>query len=43
MVAAMISGGLAPLEAWLDTRHGPGSFATMFRAPSFAAEPELVR
>ena len=43
IVAAMISGDLAPLEAWLDTRHGPGSFATMFRAPSSGAEPELVR
>ena len=43
IVAAMISGDLAPLEAWLDARHGPGSFARMFRAPSFGAEPELVR
>jgi hypothetical protein len=44
-VAAMISGDLAPLEAWLDTRHGPGSFVRLFRAPSFdsEAEPELVR
>jgi hypothetical protein len=43
IVAAMISGDLAPLEAWLDARHGPGSFARMFRAPSSGAEPELVR
>ena len=42
-IAAMISGDLAPLEAWLDTRHGPDSFARLFRAPSFDAEPELVR
>ena len=33
----MISGDLAPLEAWLDARHGPGSFARMFRAPTFVA------
>jgi hypothetical protein len=39
----MISGDLAALEAWLDARHGAGSFARMFRAPSFGAEPELVR
>ena len=25
IVAAMISGELAPLEAWLDTRHGPAA------------------
>jgi hypothetical protein len=43
IVAAMISGDIAPLEAWLDARHGPGSFARMFRAPSFVGEPELVR
>jgi hypothetical protein len=43
LVAAMISGDLAPLEAWLDARHGPGSFARLFRAPSFDAEPGLVR
>jgi hypothetical protein len=43
ITAAMISGDLAPLEAWLGTRHGPGSFAGMFRAPTFVGEPELVR
>ncbi|MGH3274711.1 MAG: hypothetical protein ACRDNZ_10400, partial [Streptosporangiaceae bacterium] len=43
VVTAMISGDLAPLEAWLDARHGPGSFARMFRAPSSGAELELVR
>jgi hypothetical protein len=41
-VAAMISGDLAPLEAWLDARHGPESFARLFRAPSFDTVPELV-
>ena len=39
ITTAMISGDIAPLEAWLDARHGPGSFARMFRAPSFGAEP----
>ena len=44
IVTAMISGNLAPLEAWLNARHGPGSFARMFRsAAGFAEEPELVR
>jgi hypothetical protein len=43
ITAAMISGDLAPLQAWLDARHGPGSFTRMFRAPSSGAEPELVR
>ena len=43
IVAAMISGDLAPLDAWLDARHGPGSFARMFRAPTSGAEPGLVR
>ncbi len=43
IVAAMISGDLTPLEAWLNARHGSGSFARMFRAPSSGAEPELVR
>jgi hypothetical protein len=42
-VAAMISGDLAPLEAWLDERHGPGCFVRMFRAPCFDTESELVR
>jgi hypothetical protein len=43
IVAAMISGDLAPLEAWLDARHGPGSFTRMVRAPTSGAEPGLVR
>jgi hypothetical protein len=43
IVAAMISGDLAPLEAWLDARHGPGSFTRIFRAPTSGAEPGLVR
>jgi hypothetical protein len=43
VVTAMISGDLAPLQAWLDARHGAGSFARMFRAPSSGTEPGLVR
>jgi hypothetical protein len=42
-IAAMISGDLAPLETWLDARRGPDSFVRLFRAPSFGAEPDLVR
>jgi hypothetical protein len=42
-LAAMIGGDPAPLEAWLDARQGTGSFARLFRVPSFDAEPELVR
>ncbi len=43
IITAMISGDLAPLEAWLDARHGADSFARMFRAAAFVGEPELVR
>ncbi len=43
IIAAMISGDITPLEAWLDARHGPGSFAGMFRAASFGGDPVLVR
>jgi hypothetical protein len=43
ITAAMISGDLAPLQAWLDARHGPDSFTRMFRAPSLRAKPEPVR
>ena len=43
IVAAMISGEVTPLGAWLDARHGPGAFARMFRAPASDTEPELVR
>jgi hypothetical protein len=42
-IAAMISGDLAALGTWLDMRHGPGSFARLFRAPSFDAVPGPVR
>jgi transcriptional regulator with XRE-family HTH domain len=36
-VTAMASGGLVPLEGWLDARHGPGFFARRFRTPAFDA------
>jgi hypothetical protein len=39
IVAAMITGDITPLEAWLDAWHGPGAFARMFRAASSGAEP----
>lgn len=42
-VAAIISGDLTPLEAWLDARHGSGCFARLFRAPSLDGEPQPVR
>jgi hypothetical protein len=35
VVRAMISGALAELAAWLDDRHGPHSFASIFRAPGY--------
>jgi hypothetical protein len=43
IVAAMISGDLAPLEAWLDARHGPDAFARKFRAPSSDMEPSVAK
>lgn len=39
LVTAMISGDLTELEQWLDTRHGPGSFATTFRSPAWNSAP----
>ena len=39
----MINGDLIPLGAWLTPGTVPESFARMFRAPAFDAEPELVR
>lgn len=45
LVTAMISGGLTELEQWLDARHGPGCFASTFRAPAWNSAPgprELV-
>lgn len=42
-ICAMLSGDLAPLEAWLDIRHGRGCFPRLFRGPSFDAVPKAVR
>jgi len=39
LVTAMISGDLTELEQWLDTRHGPGCFATTFRSPARNSAP----
>jgi hypothetical protein len=39
-VTAMISGDLTRLEQWLDTRHGPGCFASAFRAPAWTRPPK---
>lgn len=35
LLAAMISGRLAPLCAWLDARHGPGTFPALFQSPTY--------
>ncbi|WP_326642830.1 hypothetical protein OG884_18935 [Streptosporangium sp. NBC_01755] len=41
IVSSMISGRLAPLSAWLDQRHGPRTFAVLFRAASYRGpEPD---
>jgi hypothetical protein len=42
-VTAMASGGLVPLEGWLDARHGPGFFARRFRTPAFRRGGWAVR
>lgn len=43
ITAAMLSGNTAPLEAWLDARHGPEAFARLFRATSYGHEAEHDR
>ncbi|WP_406286113.1 hypothetical protein [Streptomyces sp. NBC_00209] len=35
LVAATISGDTSSLGAWLDERHGPGTFAGLFRTPGY--------
>lgn len=43
IMRAVISGSLASLSAWLDKRHGPGSFARLFRSASYGGpEPDVV-
>lgn len=41
LLAAIISGDTTALGAWLDARHGPGTFAGLFRTPGYF-EPELT-
>ncbi|MGC5364309.1 hypothetical protein ACPXCE_22005 [Streptomyces sp. DT24] len=40
LLAAMISGDVTALGAWLDDRHGPGTFTGLFRTPGYF-EPGL--
>ncbi|MEU9886797.1 hypothetical protein [Sphaerisporangium sp. NPDC051011] len=35
ILRAMISGSMGGLCAWLDQRHGPGTFARLFRSPAY--------
>ncbi|MBB5937923.1 hypothetical protein [Streptomyces zagrosensis] len=37
LLAAIISGDVAALGAWLDDRHGPGTFTGLFRTPGYFA------
>ncbi|MDH6701914.1 hypothetical protein [Streptomyces sp. MAA16] len=41
LLAAVISGDTTRLGAWLDDRHGPGTFAGLFRTPGYF-EPGLT-
>lgn len=41
ILAAIIGGDTTTLGAWLDERHGPGTFAGLFRASGYFA-PELT-
>jgi hypothetical protein len=38
---AVISGDVTALGAWLDDRHGPGTFTGLFRTPGYF-EPGLT-
>lgn len=35
LLAAIITGDMSELVAWLDARHGPGTFAGLFRTPGY--------
>lgn len=37
VVRATLTGDLAPLEHWLDTRYGPGEFVALFRSGTYAS------
>lgn len=39
LLAAIISGDLTALRAWLDERHGPGTFTGLFRTPGYFSLP----
>lgn len=41
LLAAIISGDVTALGAWLDDRHGPGTFMGLFRTPGYF-EPGLT-
>ncbi|MCX0245259.1 hypothetical protein [Streptomyces drozdowiczii] len=41
LLTAIISGNTTGLCAWLDDRHGPGTFAGLFRTPGYF-EPDLT-
>ncbi|WP_326598349.1 hypothetical protein [Streptomyces sp. NBC_01803] len=41
LLSAIISGDVGALGAWLDERHGPGTFAGLFRTPGYF-EPGLT-
>lgn len=41
LLSAIISGNVGALGAWLDERHGPGTFAGLFRTPGYF-EPGLT-
>ncbi|MET4924031.1 hypothetical protein P3L51_16945 [Streptomyces sp. PSRA5] len=41
LLAAIISGDVTALGAWLDDRHGPGTFTGLFRTPGYF-EPGLT-
>jgi hypothetical protein len=35
ILGAVISGDVTALGAWLDVRHGPGTFTGLFRTPGY--------
>lgn len=41
LLAAIVSGDVTALGAWLDERHGPGTFTGLFRTPGYF-EPGLT-
>ncbi|WP_103504326.1 MULTISPECIES: hypothetical protein [Streptomyces] len=41
LLAAIVSGDVVELGAWLDERHGPGAFTGLFRSPGYF-EPRLT-